>query len=56
MAYPVKTPVVPAVKSAPITPDWIAVYYTPEVPANLPQAPQAPGLDALDQMYAYYEA
>jgi hypothetical protein len=53
MAYPVKTPVAPAEKSAPITPDWVAVYYTPEAPANLPQAP---GLDALEQMYAYYEA
>ena len=56
MAYPVKTPVAPDPTPAPITPDWVAVYYTPETPANMPQAPQAPGLDALEQMYAYYEA
>lgn len=53
MAYPISTPAAPAPKPTGPAPDWVAVYYTPEVPANLPQPP---GLDALDQMYAYYDA
>lgn len=32
-------------------PDWYDTYYTP-VPANVGTAP---GQDALDQMFAYYE-
>jgi hypothetical protein len=56
MAYPIKTPVPPARNAAPVTPDWVAAYYTPEAPAKQAPAnhPQAPGLDALEQMYAYY--
>ncbi|MFU8777229.1 MAG: hypothetical protein ACNA7M_06130 [Roseovarius sp.] len=57
MAYPIKTPAAPVQKAAPVTPDWVAAYYTPEAAANQPPAnqPQVPGLDALEQMYAYYD-
>ena len=51
MAYPVEktekeTPL-------PAVPDWVVAYYTPETPAN---RPEAPSLSVLEQMYAYYEA
>jgi len=48
MAYPAETPATPI----PVLPDWVAVYYTPEAPANRPEAPT---LSVLEQMYAYYD-
>lgn len=58
MAYPIEKPETPDVEPAPALPDWVAVYYSPEAPANLSKAPggDLQGLDALDQMYAYYDA
>ncbi|MGX0977051.1 hypothetical protein ACSSVY_002775 [Roseovarius sp. MBR-51] len=53
MAYPAKKPVNPVSSPKPVTPDWVAVYYSPEAPAN---QSKAPGVDALEQMYAYYDA
>lgn len=53
MAYPIEKHEKPNPKPAPALPEWVAVYYSPEAPANLSKAP---GLNALDQMYAYYDA
>ena len=52
MAYPVEKPFVPVPQSAAVLPDWVEVYYTPEAPANRPEAPT---LSVLEQMYAYYD-
>jgi len=48
MAYPVEKPET----LAPALPDWVEAYYTPEAPANRPEAPT---LSVLEQMYAYYD-
>lgn len=48
MAYPVEKPLAPI----PALPDWVEAYYTPEAPANRPEAPT---LSVLEQMYAYYD-
>ncbi|KJS43281.1 MAG: hypothetical protein VR71_11060 [Roseovarius sp. BRH_c41] len=53
MAYPAKKPVNPVPSPKAETPDWVAVYYSPEAPAN---QSTAPGVDALEQVYAYYDA
>lgn len=52
MAYLAKDPMNPDSSSKTATPDWVAAYYSPEAPAN---QSKAPGLDALEQMYAYYD-
>lgn len=51
MAYPVKTS--ERSTPVPVMPDWVLAYYTPEKPAN---RPEAPSLSVLEQMYAYYDA
>jgi|AntRauTorcE11898_2_1112593.scaffolds.fasta_scaffold87856_2 hypothetical protein len=49
MAYPVEKPVEETPR--PVMPDWVVAYYTPERPAN---RPEAPSMSVLAQMYAYY--
>lgn len=55
MALPAEKPHAedaPIVQTTTDVADWYEVYYHPE-PANTPTAPQ---LNALDQMFAYYDA
>lgn len=53
MANPVEKPLIPTPNPAAAAPDWVVAYYSPERPANKPTAPI---LEALEQMYAYYDA